>query len=36
MVFEAEDAHTLKNIGVNILVLVGVMFSLIIASTLIG
>ena len=37
MVFEyEEDVKTLKNIGINVLVLVGVMFSLIVTSVLIG
>jgi hypothetical protein len=37
MVFEdAEDLATLKKVGINIVVLVGVMLSLIVISVIIG
>ncbi len=37
MIFESrEDVNTLKNIGVNVLVLVGVMLTLVVVSMLIG
>ena len=37
MVFEdADDVATLKKVGINVLVLVGVMLSLIILSVVIG